>query len=40
MRVIFINEAAIDMGGVRKEWFMILVRDMFSPLYGNLNFHF
>jgi E3 ubiquitin-protein ligase HECTD2 len=34
LRVSFIGEAAIDMGGVRKEWFLLLVRQIFSPLYG------
>ena len=37
LRVEFINEAAIDMGGVRKEWFLLAVRDIFSPLYGKIS---
>ncbi|CAF0709989.1 unnamed protein product [Brachionus calyciflorus] len=34
LRVNFIGEAAIDMGGVRKEWLLLLVRQIFSPVYG------
>ncbi|RNA11315.1 putative E3 ubiquitin- ligase HECTD2 [Brachionus plicatilis] len=35
LRVNFLGEVAIDMGGVRKEWFLLVIRQIFSPLYGN-----
>ena len=34
LRVIFINEEAIDEGGVRKEFFQLLVAQLFSLEYG------
>ena len=37
LRVIFINEEAIDEGGVRKELFQLLVSQLFSLEFGNQN---
>ncbi|KAJ1969311.1 putative E3 ubiquitin-protein ligase [Dispira parvispora] len=34
LRVQFIGEAGIDAGGLTKEWFMLLLRDLFNPLNG------
>ena len=34
LRVVFINEEAIDEGGVRKEFFQLLVAQLFSLEYG------
>lgn len=34
LRVVFINEEAIDEGGVRKEFFQLLVAQLFSPDFG------
>jgi len=28
------NQFILHLGGVRKEWFLLLVRQIFSPLYG------
>jgi E3 ubiquitin-protein ligase HECTD2 len=37
LRVQFIGEEGIDAGGLRKEWFLLLVRDVFDPNYGKLS---
>lgn len=34
LRVEFINEPGIDAGGLRKEWFLLLTRDLFNPSNG------
>ncbi len=34
LRVFFEGEEAIDEGGVQKEWFQLVVRDIFDPKYG------
>jgi hypothetical protein len=34
LRVVFVNEEAIDEGGVRKEFFQLLVAQLFSPDFG------
>ncbi|KAK9475681.1 hypothetical protein V1514DRAFT_339347 [Lipomyces japonicus] len=34
LKIEFIGEDGIDAGGLRKEWFLLLVRDMFDPLNG------
>jgi hypothetical protein len=34
LRVVFINEEAIDEGGVRKEFFQLLVTQLLSLQYG------
>ncbi|WLF79738.1 Putative E3 ubiquitin-protein ligase [Lodderomyces elongisporus] len=34
LRVSFLNEPGIDAGGVRKEWFMLLTKEIFNPLSG------
>ena len=39
LRVVFINEEAIDEGGVRKEFFQLLVAQLFSLEYGELFIH-
>ena len=36
LRVVFINEEGIDEGGVRKEFFQLLVAKLFSFEYGML----
>ena len=39
LRVVFINEEGIDEGGVRKEFFQLLVAKLFSFEFGtSLNF--
>jgi len=32
--IIFVGEEAIDQGGVSKEWFQLLIREIFDPKYG------
>jgi hypothetical protein len=39
LRVTFEQEEAIDEGGVRKEWFQLLVREIFDPKYGMFVFN-
>lgn len=34
IRVEFIGEPGIDVGGPRKEWFLLLMRELFDPLRG------
>jgi len=34
LRVHFVGEEAIDEGGVQKEWFQLIVREIFDPKYG------
>ena len=34
LKVQFANEEGIDAGGLRKEWFMLLAREIFDPNYG------
>lgn len=34
LRVHFIGEEGIDAGGLRKEWFLLLVREIFDPDHG------
>jgi len=34
LRVIFENEPAIDEGGVKKEFFQLLMKELFNPDYG------
>lgn len=39
LRVIFQGEPGIDEGGVRKEFFQLLIKDLFNPEYGMFNFN-
>ncbi|CAR30618.1 putative E3 ubiquitin-protein ligase HUL4 [Lachancea thermotolerans CBS 6340] len=34
LRVEFVNEPGIDAGGLRKEWFLLLTRELFNPSSG------
>ncbi|CAD6499501.1 BgTH12-03613 [Blumeria graminis f. sp. triticale] len=34
LRITFKGEEGIDAGGLRKEWFLLLVRDVFNPEHG------
>ena len=34
LKVTFIGEPGVDMGGLTKEWFMLLVRNVFRAEYG------
>ena len=34
LRIAFINEAGIDHGGVKKEWFQMVCQKIFNPEYG------
>ncbi|EFE44604.1 ubiquitin-protein ligase (Hul4), putative [Trichophyton verrucosum HKI 0517] len=35
LRIEFAGEEGIDAGGLRKEWFLLLVREVFDPLHAN-----
>ena len=39
MRVIFKGEPGIDEGGVRKEFFQLLIRNLFNPDYGMFTYN-
>ncbi len=34
LRIVFSGEEGIDAGGLRKEWFLLLVRELFNPDHG------
>ena len=34
LRIEFKGEEGIDAGGLRKEWFLLLVREVFNPEHG------
>jgi ubiquitin-protein ligase E3 A len=34
LRVQFVGEEGIDEGGVQKEFFQLIVRELFDPKYG------
>lgn len=34
LRIEFVGEDGVDAGGLRKEWFLLLVRQLFDPQYG------
>ncbi|KAG2227662.1 hypothetical protein INT45_004704 [Circinella minor] len=34
LRIEFVGEEGVDAGGLRKEWFLLLVRSLFDPQYG------
>ncbi|RMZ76994.1 hypothetical protein DV738_g4609, partial [Chaetothyriales sp. CBS 135597] len=34
LKIDFVNEEGIDAGGLRKEWFLLLTREIFDPNYG------
>ncbi|CAO3587479.1 unnamed protein product [Absidia cylindrospora] len=34
LRIEFVGEDGVDAGGLRKEWFLLLVRSLFDPQYG------
>lgn len=38
LRVQFINEPGVDAGGLKKEWFLLLTRALFSPNAGMLSY--
>lgn len=39
LRVVFKGEPGIDEGGLRKEFFQLLIKNLFDPSYGMLNFN-
>jgi E3 ubiquitin-protein ligase HECTD2 len=38
LRIEFIGEEGVDAGGLRKEWFLLLVREVFDPNHGVYSF--
>lgn len=38
LKVQFVNEDAVDEGGVRKEFFQLVVQELFDPKYGMFSF--
>ncbi|CAN8000396.1 unnamed protein product, partial [Ixodes hexagonus] len=39
LKVTFVGEPGLDMGGLTKEWFLLLIRQIFSPDYGMFVYH-
>lgn len=37
LRIEFVGEEGVDAGGLRKEWFLLLVREVFNPDHGKLS---
>ncbi|OIW25863.1 HECT-domain-containing protein [Coniochaeta ligniaria NRRL 30616] len=37
LRIIFRGEEGIDAGGLRKEWFLLLIREVFNPEHADIN---
>lgn len=38
LRIEFVGEEGVDAGGLRKEWFLLLVREVFDPHHGKILF--
>ena len=38
-QVIFVGEEAVDAGGVRKEFFLLIMRELLDPRYGMFRYH-
>jgi len=39
LKISFLNEPGLDMGGLTKEWFQLLVRNIFDPDNGMFVYH-
>lgn len=39
LKIEFAGEDGIDAGGLTKEWFLLLIRDLFNPQYGMFVYH-
>ncbi|XP_078269385.1 putative E3 ubiquitin-protein ligase HERC4 isoform X2 [Rhinoraja longicauda] len=39
LKVIFVGEEAVDAGGVRKEFFLLIMRDLLDPKYGMFQYY-
>ena len=39
LQVSFVGEPGLDMGGLTKEWFQLLIRKIFEPDYGMFVYH-
>ncbi|KAI5707004.1 hypothetical protein M8J76_014059 [Diaphorina citri] len=39
LKVYFVGEPGLDMGGLTKEWFLLLIREIFDPDYGMFVYH-
>uniref|UniRef100_A0A8C4Z4W8 HECT and RLD domain containing E3 ubiquitin protein ligase 4 n=1 Tax=Gadus morhua TaxID=8049 RepID=A0A8C4Z4W8_GADMO len=39
LKVIFVGEEAVDAGGVRKEFFLLIMRELLDPKYGMFRYH-
>ncbi|XP_051503790.1 probable E3 ubiquitin-protein ligase HERC4 isoform X3 [Myxocyprinus asiaticus] len=39
LKVIFVGEEAVDAGGVRKEFFLLMMKELLDPKYGMFRYH-
>lgn len=39
LQVIFVGEDAVDAGGVRKEFFLLIMRELLDPKYGMFRYY-
>jgi hypothetical protein len=40
LKVHFVGEEGVDEGGVQKEFFQLLIRQVFDPSFGRVEYHF
>lgn len=38
-QVVFVGEEAVDAGGVRKEFFLLIMKELLDPKYGMFRYH-
>ncbi|XP_051937211.1 probable E3 ubiquitin-protein ligase HERC4 isoform X2 [Hippocampus zosterae] len=39
LKVVFVGEEAVDAGGVRKEFFLLIMKELLDPKYGMFRYH-
>lgn len=39
VQVIFVGEEAVDAGGVRKEFFLLMMKELLDPKYGMFRYY-
>lgn len=39
LQVIFVGEDAVDAGGVRKEFFLLIMKELLDPKYGMFRYY-
>lgn len=39
VQVVFVGEEAVDAGGVRKEFFLLIMKELLDPKYGMFRYY-